>query len=232
VIRIAEDAVDLVSLDSRRVVHLDHRSHVDSVSVSSDGLWIATRTNPKCGRGSFGPGILRVWQTAQGEQAAVLPLDIKFVSPSEYNLGSCTRAAQESAATQEQPSGPAKLVQSAIAWPAIPFRTPHESSSADGDWRAVVKGSAVELHPTSTADRWINLQHGGAVTGMVFSPDGRWLVTSSEDATARVWALTRDDLIATSCARLTHDISEEDRQAYLKSEIRGPICPDLPVPSE
>ena len=29
--------------------------------------------------------------------------------------------------------------------------------------------------------------HGGAVTGVVVAPDGRWLVSASEDGRVRVW---------------------------------------------
>ena len=33
------------------------------------------------------------------------------------------------------------------------------------------------------------MRHDGILTGGVFAPDGRWLVTTGRDRTARVWAL-------------------------------------------
>ena len=47
--------------------------------------------------------------------------------------------------------------------------------------------------------------HDGAVTAVAISPDNRWVVTGSEDKTARLWDLSAKDPAANPVVLRGHD---------------------------
>lgn len=65
--------------------------------------------------------------------------------------------------------------------------------------------------------------HTAAVRRVVYSPDGQFILSLSDDDTVRMWYADLDDAIASVCARLFRDFSDEER---IRFNIEGeqPTC--------
>ena len=59
---------------------------------------------------------------------------------------------------------------------------------------------------------------------MAFSPDGKQLVTASEDGTVQVYALDLRELINLARSRVTRSFTAEECELYFQSKT----CPPLP----
>ena len=61
------------------------------------------------------------------------------------------------------------------------------------------------LNATSSLGGWPLVGHEAAIGSLALSPDSRWLVTGSNDSTARLWDLTAEDPNASSVALREHE---------------------------
>jgi WD40 repeat protein len=67
--------------------------------------------------------------------------------------------------------------------------------------------------------------HGSLlVSGLAFSPDGKYLASASLDGTARLFVIPPDELLALARSRLTRAWTVEECQQYLHTEV----CPSTP----
>ncbi len=66
--------------------------------------------------------------------------------------------------------------------------------------------------------------HGGWVRNVTFSPDGKYILTASDDNTARLWLVDLNDTIRDVCALLTRDLTPDERVEFGISDL-GPTCP-------
>jgi WD40 repeat protein len=64
----------------------------------------------------------------------------------------------------------------------------------------------------------------GPITSVAFSADGKYILTGSEDGTARLWLLDLQDTIRGVCTTLTRDLTPEERVQFGISD-QGPTCP-------
>jgi WD40 repeat protein len=207
--------VNLLAIKSWQATHLVHGTRVNAISISPDGRWVSTRTNPSCQRTRLIPGVARVWQIADGHPQASMPL---VTLDATSHFPGCNSQDE-----QESPSGTVELARDAANWTVIPFK-----SASPLGWTADPGfPDSIELRAPGTKDRPAIRHRAGAVKDMAFSQDGRWLVTSSADGVARVWALSREDMMVESCERLTRDLSEQDWQ-HLGIEPHPSVCPGLP----
>jgi WD40 repeat protein len=76
------------------------------------------------------------------------------------------------------------------------------------------------LWDAETGKTWRVLRdHTKPLTNALFSPDGRWLVTTSNDTTAQIFPCdicgSLDQLLTLARARVTRELSCEERQTYL-----------------
>ena len=72
--------------------------------------------------------------------------------------------------------------------------------------------------------------HEYVVNAVVISPDNHWLVTSSEDGTARLWLLQVNDLINLARIVVGRNFSADESRLYFPSEKYHKTFPDLPGP--
>ena len=59
-----------------------------------------------------------------------------------------------------------------------------------------------------------------AIFSAAYSPDGRWIVTASNDGTARVWWWGDvEDLLAEARSRITREFTCQERVQYLHEDL-------------
>jgi len=68
--------------------------------------------------------------------------------------------------------------------------------------------------------------HTNWVNSAVFSPDGQYVLTASDDRTARLWETAMQGLINRACARLFRDLTTNERRQYGLTDT-APTCPHL-----
>ena len=189
---------------------------------------MAIRHAPSCQRAEVVKGSTLVWQTADGKPVATLSLGAELIP-----AGS-TCSEKRPSDDGERGTGQVELARESVKWAVPDVTEPENPKSRDARFAlsthtfagsaslAVANGT----HPIAT------MKHDGFLTGAAFTPDNRWLVTTSRDRTARVWALQSVDLIAGTCARVTRNLSTADWQRVRGDDRYVPICPDLPVPDK
>ena len=211
----------LMAVNSWQTSHFVHGSKVDAVSISPDGRQFLTLRNPHCQRAEQIPGVAQVWEISSGQRQRAIPL-------TDTSLPCSPRGEK----TQDGTPDGAPQDMAWRAWKPIPVdvQPPSKLTSADGAWIAShgFGSDSIELRASSAGDRPKIRHRAGGVNSMAISPDGRWLVTTSNDGVARVWALARETMILQSCARLTHDLSRDDWRRHLGGEPYSPVCPGLP----
>jgi WD40 repeat protein len=66
--------------------------------------------------------------------------------------------------------------------------------------------------------------HTNEVRNVTFSPDGKYILTASNDGTARLWLTDYHDAIRATCALLTRDLTPDER-AQFDISSQEPTCP-------
>lgn len=126
------------------------------------------------------------------------------------------------------------------------IKLPHQAPvgavtvSVDGKWLATAENchtpSPFELCPglihiwdMESGREVARMAHEKGVTAVSFSSDARWIASSSDDDTVRVWLWQPNDLVELACSRLDQNLTQAEWRQYLPDEPYRPTCTNLPL---
>jgi WD40 repeat protein len=97
--------------------------------------------------------------------------------------------------------------------------------SANGKYALTTSDENAELWDVSSGERIRQLVgHTKMVHAAAFFPDGKHILTSSEDGTARIWTTNTQDWLQEACEQMQRDLSLAERKLYRITNTR-PTCP-------
>jgi WD40 repeat protein len=207
-----------------------HESGVNSAQFSPDGRWIVTVGGDKTAR---------VWQVADGKEVAVFHghedgvLSAQF-SPDGKQIVTIsldkTARVWDTATGQEVAvlSGHERSVDSAQFSPDGKRIVTGECDRGNGN--NCYEGTARVWNVATGQVEVVLRGHKSFVNGTQFSPDGKYIVTASDDGTARVYLVHIEDLIELAKKRLTRELTCEERVQYLHEDRVCPTPEPPPTP--
>jgi WD40 repeat protein len=124
-------------------------------------------------------------------------------------------------------SGPQSLIKDSLAWSSS---LDNRRISPDGIWRMELSAYSptLVLEETESKRQIASFEHDSNLTDAAFSPRGRWLATSSQDGSVRLWALQVGDLASRSCKMLPRNLTSEEWKTFGMVGPYRKTCPNLP----
>ncbi len=214
----------------REFVHADG---IRDLAFAPDGAALATSSSDLS---------LRLWNPASGKEIwrteYDYPLDTLLFTPDgKWLLGSGANGPKGTT------SGILRIIDSETGTQRYAIR--HEwpvtalAMSGDGKWLATVTGMSTRsssdrgfrarVFETETGTEFAQREQP-ALTDVVFSPDGRWLLTAGWRQSAAMWAWRPQDMITEACKRLNRNFSVGEWATYFKDETYRCTCAGLAVP--
>jgi WD40 repeat protein/class 3 adenylate cyclase len=180
---------------------------IEGTAISPDGSLVVTSV--------FDPGILRLWDASTGKLVRTLrQRQGAFVDPVEFSDDGRTIAAGFGDGTVhlwDTRGRELATIQAATATiTAIDF-----DRSGERIVTASIDGS-VKVSNVQTGEAVITLPgHDVDATDAAFSPDERYVLSTSIDETARVWALDIDELLELARGRVTRSLTPDECVEFL-----------------
>jgi WD40 repeat protein len=112
--------------------------------------------------------------------------------------------------------------------------------SPDNHWLVTGSGGSFGVQGDNTARIWdltapdpaaspiVLRGHENGITALAITSDQHWLVTVSDDGTARVWNLHIDELIGLVCRMAGRNLYHTEWDQYFSGQPYQSICPLLP----
>lgn len=231
------NAVELrsVSVSEDKLITLSgHTGTINSLAFSRDGKRLVTASSD---------GTARVWDTSTGQSVAELRGHVGAVNSAEFNPeGTLVVTAGEDATAHVWDAKTGELLvkrtPGAETERAIETSTLHHDGpvrrarfSQKGDYIVTTSGNNAYLWAPESPNQWaatsdqsptILKGHEDVVTDAVFSRNGKWVVTISQDRTARVWLAQTLDYVMPN---RQGENEEEPAAAESLAVFRGHIKP-------
>ncbi len=102
--------------------------------------------------------------------------------------------------------------------------------SPDGRYAISGDDRTARVWSTTTGAEVARMAHDNLIHAVAFSPDGRYALSAGHDQAVRVWLWRPEDLIATACQSVPHNLSAADWNHYMGDSRYELICPGLPKP--
>jgi len=103
--------------------------------------------------------------------------------------------------------------------------------SADSSLLATAGSGVIRIWEIATRTEIARMEGAADVTGLLFSPDGRYLATLSPHGVIHVKLLRAGDLIDAACGRLTANMTRETWRDYFADIPYRATCRALPLPA-
>jgi WD40 repeat protein len=97
--------------------------------------------------------------------------------------------------------------------------------SADARLLATAGTGVVRVWDVATRTETTRLEGTGRVSRLRFSPRNRYLATMAIEGDGRVWLLEPKDLIDLACARVSRNLTVDEKRDYFGDEPDRPTCP-------
>lgn len=171
-----------VETASPRITLEGHRGAVVSAAYGRDGKAILTASQD---------GTVRLWHGETGEVMATWSLPEPPTGAAFAPGGDTILAASRDGILRCWPMDGGSASQ---VFAGFVFRLPRAPMAPDGSLTAILSTDAVALVDTRTGDvvRRLHDGSGASVRTAAFSPDGRTLITGSQDGRARLWPVSQD----------------------------------------
>jgi len=149
----------------------------------------------------------------------------KFSTGAELAWEETGREPGDGPAQRPPQGGPQSLIKDSLAWPSS---RDNRRISPDGSWRIEFDTSTLVLEEADSKRPIASFEHDARLIDAAFSPRGRWLATSSQDGSIRLWPLQASDLAAQACRMLPRNLTPDE---WKNLKMDGPYrktCPNLP----
>ena len=205
----------------------------DDFFLSPDGKQLAAHSGAVTGgrgQGLKEPSMTRVWDIAAGGEAlGWVSYEAEDMKKNEGLFGGFRASGASGVWTKASSGGAPALARASLNWTRLPAAgdVPQHAWLTTRDAREQTLAQSMLARARRA--------HGGGARAEIssaFSADGRWLATSGQDGSLRLWLVAPPDLVADACGRSARNLNGEEWQRNFGTEAYRLTCPALPPPTK